>query len=163
MDMTRNINNMRLKLIRANPDGPVLRKTHKKQEDVWFRQNDKSEYVEYLLTTYPGVGGEKLDEGMDSARNDLRSVGLCPSDNDDSEEWFYFPHGCQEGLGELMSSEDDLEDLLREEAGDDEALVNGEHDSGGNSVGDCQNTLVNILPGNKTRKTDVSPSVNVPG
>ena len=56
----RNLNNMtRLQLIRANPDGPVLRKAHKKQENVWFRQYDKSEYVENLLTTYPGIGDEK--------------------------------------------------------------------------------------------------------
>ena len=63
-----------------------------------------------------------------------------------------------------MSFEGDLEDLLREEAGDDEALVNGEDDIGENWVGHCQNTLVDILPGNETRETDkVSSTVNVPG
>ena len=60
---------------------------------MWFRQYDKSEYVENLLTTYPGIGDEKSawDEGVNLAQNDLRTVGVCPSDNDESEEWFYSP------------------------------------------------------------------------
>ena len=164
MDMKRNLNNMtRLQLIRANPDGPVLRKAHKKQENVWFRQYDKSEYVENLLTTYPGIADEKSawDEGVNLAQNDLRTVGVCPSDNDESEEWFYSPHKCHENLVEMMASEDDLEGC--ENGGDDEILENDDN-IGENWVGHCQETLMKILPTKETiEKVKISPTVDVTG
>ena len=164
MDMKRNLNNMtRLQLIRANPDGPVLRKAHKKQENVWFRQYDKSEYVENLLTTYPGIGDEKSawDEGVNLAQNDLRTVGVCPSDNDESEEWFYSPHKCHENLVEMIASEDDLEGC--ENAGDEEVLENDDN-IGENWVGHCQETFMKILLRNETiEKVKISPTVDVPG
>ena len=159
MDMKRNLNNMtKLQLIRA-----VLRKAHKKQENVWFRQYDKSEYVENLLTTYPGIGDEKSawDEGVNLAQNDLRTVGVCPSDNEESEEWFYSPHKCHENLVEMMASEDDLEGC--ENARDDEVLENDDN-IGENWVGHCQETLMKILPTNETiEKVKISPTVDVPG
>ena len=98
---------------------------------------------------------------MNLAQNDLRTVGVCPSDNDESEEWFYSPHKCHENLVEIMASEDDLEGC--ENAGDDEVLENDDN-IGENWVGYCQETLMKILPTNETiEEVKISPTVDVPG
>ena len=120
-DMKRSINNMaRLQLIRTSPDGPVLKKAHKKQEDVWSKQYEKSEFAENLFKTYPAKDEEIVawDQGVERARNDLRSIGICPSDNIDSTDennCFFTPYGCNEKLDEIMSSEAELEALVDEE------------------------------------------------
>ena len=124
-EMTRNLRQMsRLHEIQVDPNGPIFKKAHIKQENVWAKQYENGPTVN--LSEYPAKGDEVTawEEGIALAHTKAKAVGMKPTyfsgdaqedPNNPDQRWFYKPFYDTEGDNSddvEIVPDDDLADVL---------------------------------------------------